>query len=263
MIKSLWYQYTHEKQTYKSLSKKYGLSKRTIQKRLDEVPVIDLTFNGGDTVIIMDTCYFRRDFGVMVFRNHYQNKNIFWKFLKHETLAEYKRGIDHIISTGWNVLGVVCDGKRGMFSAFGNIPVQMCQFHQVTIITRYITRNPKLEAGKELRKITLLITKTEKENFISMLEQWYCKWESFLKEKTYNIETGKWHYTHRRLRSAYRSLSTNLPYLFVYRDYPKLNIPNTTNSLEGVFSNLKTKLRVHAGIKQHRKIKIINELLAK
>jgi len=44
---------------------------------------------------------------------------------------------------------------------------------------------------------------------------------------------------------------------------PPVGGPNTTNSLEGVFSNLKTKLRVHAGIKQHRKIKIINELLSK
>jgi len=211
----------------------------------------------------MDTCYFRRDFGVMVFRDHYSNKNIYWKFLRHETVAEYKTGIKYLKSIGWNILGIVCDGKRGIFSAFENIPVQMCQFHQVAIITRYITRNPKLEAGKELRMITLLLTKKEKENFISMLEQWYWKWESFLKERTYDIETGKWHYTHRRLRSAYRSLSTNLPYLFVYRDYPKLNIPNTTNSLEGVFSNLKTKLRVHAGIKQYRKIKIINELLSK
>ena len=235
----------------------------TIQKRLDEFHLINPIINCNDTVIIMDTCYFRKDFGVMAFRDHCRNKNIFWKFTKHEKLAEYIMGIEHLLSTGWNVLGIVCDGKRGIFSSFENVPVQMCQFHKVAIITRYITRNPKLEAGKELRKITLLLKKTEKENFISMLEQWYWKWEPFLKEKTYDIETGKWHYTHRRLRSAYRSLLTNIPYLFVCQDYPKLNIPNTTNSLEGVFSNLKTKLRVHAGIKQHRKIKIINELLSK
>ena len=211
----------------------------------------------------MDTCYFRRDFGVMVFRDYYTNKNLFWKFTKHETLAEYKMGIEHLVSTGRSIIGIVCDGKRGMFSAFKNVPVQMCQFHQVAIITRYITKNPKLEAGKELRSIILLLTTTGKEEFISMLEQWHKKWELFLKGKTYDSETGKWHYTHKRLRSAYRSLMTNMPYLFVCREHPKLNIPNTTNSIEGMFSNLKTKLRVHAGLKQRRKIKVVNELLAK
>ncbi|MCH7733393.1 MAG: hypothetical protein IIB44_12955 [Candidatus Marinimicrobia bacterium] len=38
---------------------------------------------------------------------------------------------------------------------------------------------------------------------------------------------------------------------------------NTTNGLEGVFSNLKTKLRVHAGLKRNRKIKVIDQYLAK
>ena len=82
-------------------------------------------------------------------------------------------------------------------------------------------------------------------------------------EKTCHEDTGKWHYTHSRLRSAYRSLKTNLPYLFTYLEYPDLDIPNTTNSIEGIFSNIKTKLRVHSGIKKQRKIKIIDELLAK
>jgi len=65
------------------------------------------------------------------------------------------------------------------------------------------------------------------------------------------------------LRSAYRSLKTNLPYLFTYLEYPDLDIPNTTNSLEGTFSNLKTKLRIHSGIKEWRKRKIIDEILSK
>jgi len=33
--------------------------------------------------------------------------------------------------------------------------------------------------------------------------------------------------------------------------------------VEGTFSNLKQKLAVHAGLKKHRKIKLINHLLAK
>jgi len=261
--KSLWYQYVFEKQTYSSLAKKFDLSTKTIQREIDKVQITNPIIESGDTVIIMDTSYFRRDFGVMVFRDHYQKENIYWKYLKYETIEEYRSGIEHLKSLGWNILGIVCDGRRGIFSSFGDIPIQMCQRHQVAIIRRYITKNPRLEAGKELRAISLLLTKSSKEGFIYILDQWHKKWKFFLMEKTYNEETGKWHYTHRRLRSAYRSLKTNLPYLFTCLEYPDLDIPNTTNSIEGMFSNLKTKLRVHSGIRKQRKIKVIDELLGK
>lgn len=261
--KSLWYQYTYEKQTYSSLAKKFKISARTVQREIDKIKIINPINEKGNSVIIMDTSYFRRNFGVMVFRDHYRCKNIYWKYVRYETVEEYKMGIRHLESIGWIILCIVCDGKRGIFSSFENVPIQMCQRHQAEIIRRYITKNPRLEAGKEMRKISLLLTKSRKEDFISILNQWYQKWKSFLMEKTYNEETGKWHYTHRRLRSAYRSLKTNMPYLFTCYDYPDLDIPNTTNSLEGVFSNIKTKLRVHAGMRKHRKMKIIDELLSK
>jgi len=43
--------------------------------------------------------------------------------------------------------------------------------------------------------------------------------------------TGELHYTHPRIRAAYRSLRTNLPYLFTYKNYRNLAISNTTNAL--------------------------------
>jgi len=86
-----------------------------------------------------------------------------------------------------------------------------------------------------------------------MIDTWYLKWQDFLAEKTLNPETMRWHFTHRRIRSAYRSIKTNIPYLFTYLEYPNLDIPNTTNSLEGAFSNLKIKLQNHRGLKNIEK----------
>ena len=259
----LWYEYAYCNQTVKSLSQKNGISGRSIRKLLDDYDFVLPELTVENCVVVMDTCYFRRGFGVMVFRDYLSRRNIFWKFLNYETLSEYRSGIDYIKSQGVHISGIVCDGKRGLFTAFEYIPMQMCQFHQVAIITRYITRNPKLQAGIELKTITHTITKSSRADFNDMLNEWHNKWESFLMEKTYNEETGKWHYTHKRLRSAYRSLKTNMPYLFTCLEYPDLDIPNTTNSLEGFFSNLKTKLRVHSGIKEWRKKKIINEIISK
>lgn len=80
-----------------------------------------------------------------------------------------------------------------------------------------------------------------------------------LNERTVNEETGKSHYTHKKLRSAYRSLVTNLPHLFVFEEWRELDIPNTTNSLDGLFADLKNKLRNHNGLSTSRKKKLIDE----
>ena len=48
------------------------------------------------------------------------------------------------MSMGYKVVAIVSDGRKGLIQSFGLIPVQMCQFHQVDAIRRYITKNPKL-----------------------------------------------------------------------------------------------------------------------
>ena len=80
-------------------------------------------------------------------------------------------------------------------------------------------------------------------------------------ERTKDMATGKSHYTHRKLRSAYRSLKTNMPWLFTWYDNPELKIPNTTNAIDGHFADLKNKLRNHNGLSLHRKKKFIDEFL--
>jgi len=189
----------------------------------------------------MDTTYFGRGFGVTIFRDPNRKTNLYWQYVKHETLEIYLQGIEYITTHGCVISGIVCDGKKGLFSAFPGVPVQMCQFHQKQIIQRYLTHSPKLPAGIELKQIVDSIGTFCEETFSLFIETWTLKWQQFLKEKTYS-DTGKWFYTHKRLRSALRSLRTNLPYLFTYQKYPELHIPNTTNSLEGTNSSLKQKI---------------------
>lgn len=259
----LWHQYVHENQTLKSLSHNHGISGRSIRKHLDSYNLKLAEVACGKGIIIMDTSYFRRGFGVMVFRDHKRGKNIFWKYVDYETLGKYQSGIEYLRSRGWEITGIVCDGKRGLFTAFGALPVQMCHFHQTAIITRYITQKPKLQAGKEMKILSYQLKHSSKSEFTTMLKQWHEKWKDFLSEKTYTDDNKRWFYTHKRLRSAYRSLKTNLPYLFTYLDYPEIGMPNTTNSLEGTFSSLKTKIRIHSGTKEWRKKKIIDDILSK
>jgi hypothetical protein len=53
----------------------------------------------------------------------------------------------------------------------------------------------------------------------------------------------------------------DLPHLFTYLRYPDLFIPNTTNSLEGMFTHIKKHLRLHGGLRIHQKQPMIEEFL--
>jgi hypothetical protein len=253
--------YAHEKQTYKQIGEKLGRSGRWVQQQMDMAEIQLRIVEVGDVVLVMDTTYFGKVFGVMVFRCPHRHKNLLWKFMKNEMIVEYVAGVKELQKRGWNVIGIVCDARRGLVQAFPDIPVQMCQFHQVQIVLRYITRKPKLEAGKDLKELVLLLTKTDEASFRHWLNLWHEKWKDFLAEKTVDPLTGRWHFTHERLRSAYRSLETNLPWLFTCHRYPRFCIPNTTNSLEGSFTHIKAKISVHPGLRIDRKQKLIQELL--
>ena len=189
--------------------------------------------------------------------------NIYIQEVQTESVDTYKQGKIDLAQRGYIIQAIVLDGRPGVRQLFSDVPIQMCHFHQKQIITRYLTNNPKLEAGIELKKITATLCKTNEQDFTSVLNDWNQKWSSFLKERTIDSFTGRWFYTHKRLRSAYRSLKTNLPYLFTYQKYPELNIPNTTNSLDGCFAYLKELVRVHRGANKMLKRKIISEILLK
>lgn len=209
----------------------------------------------------MDTTYFGRDFGVMVFKSS-TGENLYWKYVKYETIADYIGGIKCLEDKGVKVKGIVCDGRKGLFQALSNYIVQMCQFHQSQIISRYITKRPKTQASMELKELMRLLPQTDKESFFGALQEWQIKWTDFLNERAINPETGKSRYVHKRLRSAFKSLDRNKPYLFNWYDNPGLGIPNTNNKLEGTFTDLKNKLRNHNGLSNSRKKKFIDQFLS-
>jgi len=206
----------------------------------------------------MDTTYFGRSFGVMVFKDSITGQILHKIYLTAETNNLYLLGIKEIARRGIKIQSIVCDGRKGLVQLFNDIPIQYCNFHQVKTIRTYLTKKPRMQASKELWELTLLLVRTDKESFTGGLSDWYIKWRDFLNERKID-EYGKKRYTHKKLRSAYRSLNRNLPWLFTWYDHYGLNIPNTTNAIDGHFSDLKNKLRSHNGLSLERKRKFIDE----
>lgn len=214
-------------------------------------------------VIVLDTTYFDT-YGVMVFRDPHARRNLLWYFVDEETNTDYLRGLDALRARGYQIAAVVCDGKKWLCESISKqCPVQHCHFHLMKTITRYLTRHPELPAGQELRRLTMTLPRITEQLFIQESVAWFTRWADFLKEKTVDPITGRWHYTHRRIRGAYAALIHALPSLFTYQRYPHLNIPNTTNTLDGSFSQLKQKIHVHRGLNVTTQQKMVETILAR
>jgi hypothetical protein len=198
----------------------------------------------------MDCCFFGRGYGIIVARCPGLKKNLYWKEITTENKAVYTEARRYLEQNGFKIRAVIIDAKYGIKEVFSGLVIQICQYHQQQIVQRYLTTQPKIQAGQELKAIADSLTYLDRYSFTLVLEDWHKIWRVLLAERTYSPDRDHWWYTHRRLRAAYRSLLTNLPYLFEYRQHPDLQIPNTNNSLEGYFSRLKQLLNNHHGLKQ-------------
>lgn len=243
----------------RQLSEQYQRSIPWIRKQIFEYEPPYHTYNSRAVTVIADATFFgkKRDkFGVLVFKDAKSREILTWKHIETEQIKDYTYLVDQLLEKGFTINGVVVDGKRGLFRALEEYPVQMCHFHQKMILQRYLTRKPKLDASKDLKKIISRLTSTTQTRFENKLDQWYQEYEDFINEKSINPTTGKEQYTHRRLMAAYKSLRRNLPYLFTYKNHPNLGIANTTNSPDGgVFTQLKKLTKLHQGMNQKFKDK--------
>lgn len=250
------------KQTYKEIAKELNVSISTIQRSFDEIPfknpVIPLPY---PLVLGIDCTFLGKGLGLLLLRDPNRRQNINWIYIETETNISYLREVHNLIKLGYTIKGFVIDSRSGLAQSLEKIaPVQICQFHQQKIIYKYVTKRPKLEPGKELKEIADMLPKLQAGIFDTLLNMWYYKWNTFIRERTYHDDGIHWEYTHERVRSAYYSLIRNRKYLFTYQTHK--DIPNTNNSLEGSFSYLKKKLNIHSGMRIERRIKVINHHLS-
>jgi len=243
------------------LAEQTGRSLEWVRTKLDEVKIVIKPVTPQASVFIVDTTFFGRTWGVCVFRTPNIKRNVWWKNVDKELMVHYHYGRKILEERGWIFQAVVIDGRRGMVKVFEGIPIQVCQFHQMRTVTKYLTRKPETIEGQTLRTIMLQLTKSTEEEFTKLLFDWKKKYQYILTDKTYVLGTKRWYYTHKKTRSAYFSMERNLPFLFTYLRYPELNIPNTTNSLDGSFTHLKDKTNIHHGLRRDRRYKMIEEIL--
>ena len=136
--------YVEGKQTLQQLATKYKVSERTIRRDLESMRFVRKKAKYKEVTVQLDTTYWGRRFGLMVIKDALRNKILWHKYVCNETIGQYMEGFSWLKSQGFKIYGAVIDGMRGLAQALYPIPVQMCQFHQILITRRYLTKNQNL-----------------------------------------------------------------------------------------------------------------------
>jgi hypothetical protein len=209
--------------------------------------------------LLIDATFFGREYGFLVF--HDCQKVIYFKEVKAESVKDFREGIIALKAANYSISSITIDGRRGYINnirkLLGNIPIQMCLFHQKAIVRRYITDRPRSRCGKDLKDLMHLLCKPEsQQEFIDQFDLLKDQYRYFLNQRN---ELG--YYRHSALRSAFRSIDSNMLYLFIYTDIKNSNIPSTNNHLEGMFGHIKERIKIHRGLDKNRKKKAVRFLL--
>ena len=131
--------------------------------------------------------------------------------------------------------------------------MQRCLAHVTRNVKNKLTRNPKTEAGQELRALTNALfevwTPGQRDAWLKAFHAWELEYLVLATAKTKGLnKNGRltWWYTHKNLRGGYIHLKNALPNLFTYTNYT--DIPRTTNHVEGgINSRLKELIYRHRG----------------
>jgi hypothetical protein len=192
----------------------------------------------------------------MVFRRWHRDKNkrknLLRYFVTSETNSKYKEWIEFLKRKWWKVVWIVCDWRQWLLWWFWDIATQFCIYHFKQIITRYLTKKPKLEPNKELKAIADDIGIRSYKSMTWLLETRYNEHKEWLSEKN-----ESWNHIHERTRKAYRSMKRNMYRAYTFERHPELQLPKTNNSLEATNGHMKSKLRIHRGLTKERKQKFI------
>jgi hypothetical protein len=123
-VAQLWQQYVFGKQTYLDLAKQYQVSESTVKRKLKlHQPIEKSTAKARSVVLLIDTTYWARNWGVLVIMDAHNGEVLYYKFIRNERLADYKEGVDCLTQKGFVIEGIVSDG--GLFQLLNPYRVQI------------------------------------------------------------------------------------------------------------------------------------------
>jgi hypothetical protein len=256
-----YHQYLIERRRLKDIADLLQISVRTLQKKFDEIePKEGLLHPAPDHGInlLIDATFFGKEYGYLCF--HDGSQIIWFKEIVDENNRDLRQGLLTLKRAGYRIKSITIDGKIGYYAtirkALGGVPIQMCLFHMKMIIKRYLAGQYQQESARELNSLVNEIIYCDVAEFILKFYILKEKYKMVLQEKE---ACRNWKYP--RIRKAYASMERHMAMCFAFREFPEQKIPHTNNRIEGAFSHIKEKLKLHRGLSKKRKKKAIKFLI--
>lgn len=293
----LFLNYSLHKQTLSELSDDTSLSVKTVHRKLTSIFKRKIAISEENSnirlnpnlskyttsVLILDATFFWRkgsgsQWWLLVAIDGITGDILASKHILQETKEDYNILLYHLSYGGYPPpLFSVIDGRNGVVSTiqkyYTHTPVQICQAHKIATIDRYLLQYPRTESYRVLKEITHGMVSTDTYTFLWQLQEFRKQYNEDFRKQELDTKTLKDRYIHRRLHLAYNSLIRSKDQLFVCLDfiqtiqnqYPHLKNPiiNTSNRIEGIFSHLKPKVKIHRGLSKERRLSLALSLLWK
>lgn len=251
------------RQTLKRISKESRYSERSLNRYFHQYllqPPL-LSVRPSEKVnLLIDGTYFGNDLCLVVYRDNNIKYTQLYRITNGEWYEEIKEDLENLLKLGVQIESITCDGHKSILKAVRkscrHVVVQRCLVHIQRMCRIWLTMRPKSLAGFDLKqiisKLHTINTKEDWGYWVVNLISWHRAYESFLKEKSYNLQTGRYWYKHKMVRRCFMVIKRALPNMFHYLDNPR--IPKSTNGLESFFGHLKGHVQIHRGLsKEHRR----------
>ncbi|RSX52405.1 transposase [Bifidobacterium callimiconis] len=188
------------------------------------------------------------------------------RWCAHESKAAYMALFSRIPAPDVLITDGLHGAETACNAAWPDTRIQRCLVHVQRNTRADLTSKPRLDAGKELKKLSDRLTKVhdaeQAARWGEALNAWHLRWGDFINERTFarddptnpKATRREWWWTHQEVRRCYRRLERLFREgkLFAFLE-PALTaggpVVRTTNRLEGgVNSPLKHVLLDHHGL---------------
>jgi len=252
-----------DKQTLSLLSTQCGLSVSTLKRLFNSylsIPPVLNVYPSERVNLLIDGTYFSNGICLIVYRDNTIKFTQLYRITDGEWFEELAEDLSNLIELGVQIESITCDGHKALLKAIKvvcpGVTLQRCLIHIQRMCLVWLSKKPKSDSGKDLRKIISRLhkieTKEEKNYWLVDIVKWHKQYGNFIKEKSINPLSGRFWYTHKMVRRSFMTIKNALPDMFKYLDNPR--IPKSTNGLESFFGHLKGNLNIHRGLSyKHRK----------
>lgn len=255
----VWFRgWVEQGHTIEYISKRSGYSVRTLKTcfydYLKDYPTWHIR-PAEKVNLLIDGTYFTNKVCLVLYQDNNVKATQLYRLTDNEWQEQIIEDLNNLLRLGIRIESVTCDGGQSIIKAVRRCApeaiIQRCTVHVQRECLTWLTRNPKSEAGRELRRIVCRLNsiadRRQWGEWTVSLVRWEERWREYLNQKTLpDDDHGRGWFTHKMVRKSFVHIRRALPDLFHYLE--NCDIPKSTNSLESFFGHLKTNLRAHRGL---------------